>query len=90
MAGSQPPEPTEMISLPRPSWIPMLTAVGIALVVVGLMAGWVYLVVGALIALPVIWRWIAQTRQAFSRLPREQRPATAVLPAVSPRSRGTD
>jgi hypothetical protein len=89
MPGSQPPEPTELIHLPRPSWIPMLTAVGLALVVVGVLAGWVYLVLGALIAAPAISRWIAQTRDSLSRLPREQRPATAVLSAVPPRSRET-
>jgi hypothetical protein len=89
MPGGEPPQPTELIYLPRPSWIPMLTAVGLVLVVVGLMAGLVYLLVGALIAVPVISSWIAQIRKAFSRLPREQRPATAVLPALPPRSRGT-
>jgi hypothetical protein len=87
MPDSQPPEPTELIYLPRPSWSPPLAAVGLALVVVGLYAGWVVLVVGAAIAVPAMWRWIAQTRDTFSRLPREQRPATAVLPAVPPRRR---
>jgi hypothetical protein len=89
MSDAQPPQPTEMIYLPRPSWLPPLTGVGLALVVVGLYAGWVMLVVGAAIALPAIWRWITQTRNAFSRLPRDQRPATAVLPAVPPRRRAT-
>jgi hypothetical protein len=89
MPDAQPPEPTELIYLPRPSWSPALAAVGLALVVVGLYAGLVVLVVGAAISLPAIWRWIAQTRDAMSRLPREQRPATAVLPAVPPRRRAT-
>ena len=86
MPGSLPPPPTELIFLPRASWVPLFAALGIALVVVGLFAGWIPLVVGALIALAALRRWIAGVREDTSRLPREQRPATAVLPPVPPPS----
>jgi hypothetical protein len=78
----QPPEPTELVYLPRPSWLPAFAALGIALVVVGLFAWWVYAVFGAVIALVSVIAWIRGAAAETSRLPREQRPRSAVLPAV--------
>ncbi|MGH2961674.1 MAG: hypothetical protein ACRDL3_05700 [Solirubrobacterales bacterium] len=83
----QPPEPTELVYLPRPSWLPAFAALGIALVVVGLFAWWVYAVFGAVIALVSIIAWIRDAATQTSRLPREQRPRSAVLPAVPLRRR---
>jgi len=77
-----PPEPTELVYLPRPSWLPALTALGVALVVVGLFAWWPYGAIGALIALVSIIAWIRGSAGETSRLPMQQRPASAVLPAV--------
>jgi hypothetical protein len=87
MAGGQPPEPTELIYLPEPSWIPAIVAAGLALVVVGLFTLWVYSVVGGVVALLALRSWIARARRDTARLPGEQRPATAVLPAVPRRRR---
>jgi hypothetical protein len=83
-----PPQPTELVYLPRPSWLPAFTALGIALAVVGLFAWWPYGVVGAVIALVSIVAWIRGAAREMSRLPVEQRPASAVLPAVPLRRRG--
>jgi hypothetical protein len=83
-----PPQPTELVYLPRPSWLPAFTALGIALAVVGLFAWWPYGVVGAIIALVSIVAWIRGAARETSRLPVEQRPASAVLPAVPLRRRG--
>jgi hypothetical protein len=80
-----PPQPTELVYLPEPSWVPALAGVGIALLLLGLFVGWVLIVIGALIFLPSLWSWIGRTRESLSRLPRRQRPVTAVLPAVPPR-----
>ena len=80
----QPTEPTELVYVPQPSAVPAMTAIGFALIVVGLFVGWVVSVIGALIFLPALWRWIGQTRESLARLPRRQRPVTAVLPAVPP------
>jgi hypothetical protein len=55
--------------------------------VVGLFAWWPYGVVGAIIALVSIIAWIRSGSRETSRLPVEQRPATAVLPAVPLRPR---
>jgi membrane protein implicated in regulation of membrane protease activity len=83
----QPPEPTELVYLPRPSWLPAFAALGIALVVVGLFSWWVYAVFGAVIGLVSIIAWIRHAAAETSRLPREQRPRSAVLPAVPLRRR---
>jgi hypothetical protein len=83
-----PPPPTELVYLPRSSWLPAFTALGIALVIVGLFAWWPYGVVGAMIALVSIVAWIRGAARDTSRLPIEQRPSTAVLPAVPLRRRG--
>jgi hypothetical protein len=77
-----PPEPTELIYLPEPSWIPALAGVGLTLVFVGLFAGWVIGVIGALILVPALGRWISRIRKGVARLPRRQRSVAAVLPAV--------
>jgi hypothetical protein len=83
--SEQPPQATELIYVPEPSWVPALTGVGIALILAGLFIGWVLIVIGALIFLPALWSWIGHTRESLSRLPRRQRPVTAVLPVVPPR-----
>lgn len=83
----QPPEPTELVYLPRPSWLPAFAALGIALVVVGLFAWRVYAVFGAVIALVAIVAWVRDAATQTSRLPIEQRPRSAVLPAVPLRRR---
>lgn len=88
-ARGLPPEPTELIYFPRPSWLPPLLALGLSLILVGLFAWWVYGIVGAIIAFAAIVAWIRRAAAETSRLPRRQRPATAVLPPVPPRRPGT-
>ena len=83
-----PPEPSELIYPPRPSWLPAFAALGLALVFVGLFAWWVYSVAGAIIALVAIVAWIRRATRESSRLPRRQRPVTAVLPATPRRRTG--
>jgi hypothetical protein len=75
-------QPSELVYVPNPSWAPVLAAAGLAVVAIGLFAGWVYSVVGGLIALVAVWGWIRSVRTEIGRLPREQRVSTAVLPAV--------
>jgi hypothetical protein len=89
-AHGQPPEPTELVFLPRPSWLPMLVALGFALIVVGLFAWWPYSVGGALIFLPAVYVWIRGARHEVGRMPREQQPSAAVLPAVQLRRPPTE
>jgi hypothetical protein len=88
--ASQPPPPTELVYVPEPSWLPLLAAAGIAMIVAGLFLGWVVLVIGALFFIPALWSWIGRTRTSLARLPRRQHPVTAVLPAVRPRRRAAE
>ena len=78
----QPPPPAELVYVPSPSWLPPLTAAGLAGLLVGLFAGWPYSVAGAVLGLAAIWAWIRQTGEGISRLPLRQRLTTAVLPAA--------
>jgi Flp pilus assembly protein TadB len=63
------PQPTEEIHLPEPSYVPVVLAFGIALAVVGIVLSWVLVVIGAVIGLIALFRWIRQTRSEMSELP---------------------
>ena len=88
--GRQIPEPSELVYVPSPSWMPVLSAVGLAGVLVGLFAGWPYAVAGGVLGLAALWRWIRKTGGEVGRLPVEQRVSAAVLPAVPLREPGED
>jgi hypothetical protein len=64
----------------------VLAALGLALIVAGLAIGWVLMVIGALFFMPAVLSWIGSTRESVARLPRSQRPVTAVVPPVTRRS----
>ena len=74
--------PSELVYVPSPSWAPVLAGAGLAVVAIGLFAGWVYSVAGGIIAVAALWGWIRSTGTEIERLPRRQRVSTAVLPAV--------
>ena len=80
------PQPTELVYVPAPSWLPVLLAAGLAGVGVGLFTSWPYAVIGAVVALPALWTWFRRTGTEMGRLPREQQVTAAVLPAVPLRS----
>jgi hypothetical protein len=86
--GRHPPEPSELVYVPEPSWLPVLAAAGVAGLVVGLFVGWPYAVVGAILLLASLRAWVRRTGDDVARLPREQRLTTAVLPAVPLRGPG--
>jgi len=67
-AGALPP-PTEEIHLPEPSYLPVLVAFGVTIAIMGVVFTWVMVVVGALIFLVALFRWIGQTRREMSELP---------------------
>jgi hypothetical protein len=80
-------QPLELVYVPEPSWQPALIAFGLAAVLASLFTWWPYGVVGAVIALFALRAWIRDARANYDRLPRKQRIATAVLPAVPLRTR---
>ena len=82
---TQPPKPTEVIYLPRPSIFPALLAFGLAAVVVGLFAWWPYAVIGGVMALISLIAWLSSNRDEIARMPRRQHTDTAPIPlSVSP------
>ena len=84
------PEPTELVYPARSSWLPLLVAAGVVALGVSIFKGLPYAVVGAVVFLIALRRWIVETREDLDRLPRRQRLTTAVIPAEPLRRPGTD
>jgi len=70
---SEPPadEAGESIHLPGPSYLPVATAFGLTIAIVGFVLSWVIVGIGVVIAVIAIVRWIGDTRQDISELPLE-------------------
>lgn len=66
--GALPP-PTEEIHLPEPSYLPVVLAFGLSIAIIGVVFTWVMVVIGALIFLISLFRWIGQTRREMAELP---------------------
>src|SRR5206468_1899210 len=67
------PPAGEEIHLPGPSVLPVLTAVGITLVLVGLTTIPVLSIIGGLLTIYTVARWIKETRSAIDELPLDVR-----------------
>ena len=67
--GEQPP--SEEVHLPGPSYLPVFLALGLTLILVGLLLTWVIFGIGAAIALVTLFKWIRSARQELSDLPLE-------------------
>ena len=63
--------PTEEIHLPDPSYLPPVMALGITLIVVGIVLNPWIVGFGALLFLVTLVRWIRQTREEMAELPLE-------------------
>jgi hypothetical protein len=80
------PEPGELVYPPRPSWLPALLAFALALAVCGIYAegfmvrGWVYSIIGVVVALCTLRVMVAGSVGDFFKLRRKQRVRGAVLP----------
>ena len=66
--GDVPPAGEEL-HMPRPSWYPVLLAVGLTLALIGVTLGIELTIIGLLIAIPVLVRWIRSAREEMSELP---------------------
>jgi Flp pilus assembly protein TadB len=69
--GEEAPPAGEAVHLPGPSYLPALTAAGIAIAVVSVVISWILVAVGVLIAAIAIVRWIRETREDIAELPLE-------------------
>jgi hypothetical protein len=59
----------EEIHLPGPTILPLLTAVGITLLLVGVTTFIEFTVAGALLTIGCLYRWIKDTRREVDELP---------------------
>ena len=80
---AQPDRASELVYVAEPSWAPVMAALGLALIIGGLVVGWALMVIGALFFIPAAWSWIGSVKASIARLPRRQRPVTAVVPPVT-------
>jgi hypothetical protein len=86
------PEPGEVVYRPSPSWAPAIFAFALALTVCGIFAegfmvrGWIYSIIGGVIALFAFRTMIRDAIRSYYKLPRKQHVRGAVLPVeqISP------
>ena len=67
----EPPPAGEEIHLPGPSLIPLFTALGIAVALVGVTTTWFLTIAGGILTIVCIVRWIRDTRRDVAELPLE-------------------
>ncbi len=84
---AQPPEPTELVYLPKASALPALFAGGLAGVIIGIYSWWPYAVAGALVAIVALLAWLRQNREEIAAMPREQHTDTAPIPLTATQPR---
>jgi hypothetical protein len=86
------PEPGELSYQPRSSWAPAIFAFALALTVCGIFAegfmvrGWIYSIIGGIVALFAFRTMIREAIRSYYKLPRKQHARGAVLPVetISP------
>jgi hypothetical protein len=65
------PPAGEEIHLPGPTILPFVTAVGITLIIIGTTINWAISILGGIIFLVAVVRWIRDTRRDIDALPEE-------------------
>ena len=65
------PQPTEEVHLPGPSYLPVVVAFSTMFVLIGIVNFWPVAVIGGIILLIAIARWIRQAREEIRQLPLE-------------------
>lgn len=86
------PEPGELVYPPRSSWAPAIFGFALALTVCGIFAegfmvrGWIYSIIGGVVALFALRSMIRGSIRDYYKLPRKQHVRGAVLPVerISP------
>ena len=70
-SGGRLPQPTEEVHLPPPSYLPVLFAFGVTIIVTGIVLHWAIVAIGAIITLWVFVRWVRAVRVEMRQLPVE-------------------
>lgn len=65
------PPAGELVHLPGPTYLPVLTALGLTIAITAIVRSWVIVGIGVVIAAEAIRRWIRDTRRDVSELPLE-------------------
>ena len=65
------PPVAEEIHLPGPSFLPVFMAVGITLGVIGITINFIISIVGIIIFLITLVRWVRETRRDMAQLPMD-------------------
>ena len=65
------PPPAEAIHMPEPSYLPVILAFGVLVLLVGLILTWIISAIGLIIFLVALVRWIGQARAETRELPLE-------------------
>jgi hypothetical protein len=65
------PQPTEEVHLPDPSYLPVIVAFSVMAVLVGIVNLWPVAVIGGVILVIAIARWIRLAREEIRQLPLE-------------------
>ena len=70
--SAQPAPPAgDEIHLPGPTVLPLIAAVAITLIVIGTTLGWIFSIIGAVVLVLVLIRWIRDVRRDVGELPEE-------------------
>jgi hypothetical protein len=69
--GPQNPPIGEEIHLPGPTYIPLVSAIGITCMVIGTTINWLISIIGLIVFVVTTGMWIRDTRRDISELPEE-------------------
>ena len=70
-SGGRLPQPTEEVHLPDPSYLPVVLALGVTIMLVGVVLTWIMAAIGVLIAMVAIVKWLGGARREMRELPLE-------------------
>lgn len=65
------PPAGEQVHMPGATFLPAAVALGITLILIGVVVNWVVFAFGAVITVVAIVRWIRETREDIAHLPLE-------------------
>ena len=66
------PEATEQVHMPEPSYLPVVVALGITLMLVGVVLSWILTIIGAIPFVVGVVLWIRGTRGDIAALPLDR------------------
>jgi membrane protein implicated in regulation of membrane protease activity len=71
--GSHAPPAGEEIHLPGPTLVPIVTAAAITLIIIGTTISFVLSIIGAIVFILAVFRWVSHTSRDVASLPEDHR-----------------